>query len=346
MKNRIISLAKSIKDKGLDAYLSSSPANLKYLAKIDQGEGWLLITKNKKITFFTNQIYAKTISPAAKLKVITIKNFLTKAIAKEAKKLKLKKIGFSGKNLNFTNYQKLSEKLAEQKIKLISTNSLIKNLRMIKEKKEINLIKKSTSISLEAFTYIKEIFRQGMTEKDVSIEIERFLKIKSDNKIAFEPIVAAGKNTVFPHHRAKQTKINNFFLTDLGAMYYGYCSDLTRIFFWGKMPSLFQKIYSTIKKAQSAAIKKIKVGRKASEIDKAARTVIEKSGFGKYFVHGLGHGVGLEVHEPPYLKPGCDTILKENMIITIEPGIYYKNQFGIRQEEMVIIKSKKAEVIS
>ncbi|MCF7888365.1 MAG: M24 family metallopeptidase, partial [Candidatus Omnitrophica bacterium] len=211
---------------------------------------------------------------------------------------------------------------------------------------EIKLIKKAATVSLEAFDYAEEIFSQTMTEKDLAIEIERFLKIKSDNKIAFPPIVASGKNTLFAHHHPRETLINNFFLIDLGAIHCGYCADLTRIFFWSKMPSLFQKIHKTIKKAHDTAISKIKEGRKASEIDKTARAIIEKSGFGKYFIHGLGHGVGLEVHEPPYLRPGQDDVLKEGMVVTIEPGIYYKNYFGIRLENMVVVKSNSCEVIS
>ncbi len=185
-----------------------------------------------------------------------------------------------------------------------------------------------------------------MTEKDLSIEAERFLRLKSDNKTAFPVIVASGKNTAFAHHRPKETRIDKFFLIDLGARHYGYCADLTRVFVWGKMPSRFQKAYAAIKKAKDAAISKIKEGVKACEVDKAARDVIEKNGFGKYFLHGLGHGVGLRVHEPPYLKPDCDEILKEGMVITIEPGIYYKDHFGIRTEDMVVVKSGKGELIS
>ncbi|MCF7916669.1 MAG: aminopeptidase P family protein [Candidatus Omnitrophica bacterium] len=346
MKNRINRLIKILKKKDLDACFSSNQANIRYLTGIKEIEGWLLFTKAKELFFFTSPIYAKTINNLSNLKLIVIKSDLIKTLLKEAKKLKLKKIGFSGKDLTFNLYQKLSTNLAKEQIELLPTNLLIENLRIQKDKKELNLIKKATSVSLEAFDYIEEISRQNMTEKDLSIEIERFLKIKSDNKIAFPAIVASGKNTVFPHHKPEAVAINDFFLSDLGAMHCGYCSDLTRIFFWGKMPSLFQKIYDTIKKAQDAAIKKIRPGRKASDVDKAARDIIDKSGFGKYFIHGLGHGVGLEVHEPPYLKPGSNAILKENMVVTIEPGIYYKNQLGVRIEDMAIVKPNKCEVIS
>ncbi|MCF7870542.1 MAG: Xaa-Pro peptidase family protein [Candidatus Omnitrophica bacterium] len=346
MKKRIRNLAKIINKKKLDGFLTKNQANIRYLTGLEQPEGWLLCSRNQELIFFTNPISPKPIKDKSYLKTIIVKNSFFKQISLSAKKIKLKKIGFSGNDLSLNCYQKLKDSLNIKKIDLVSGGALIEKLRMRKDKKEIKLIKKAASFSLEAFDYAKEIFSQTMTEKDLSIEIERFLKIKADNQIAFPIIVASGKNSIFTHHNPKETLINNYFLIDLGAMHYGYCADLTRIFFWGKMPPLFQKAYNTIKKAQAAAISRIKEGKKASDIDKAARDVISKNGFGKYFTHGLGHGVGLEVHEPPYLKPGQNEILKEGMVVTIEPGIYYKNQFGIRLENMVIVKAKKAEVIA
>jgi len=218
---------------------------------------------------------------------------------------------------------------------------------MVKDKSELTCIKKSIQISNEAFEFAEEIFNQEMSEKDLSIEIEKFLRLKGDNLIAFPAIVASGKNTVFPHHQSGDKKLSNeFFLIDLGSKYYGYCADLTRVFFGSKMPLLLRKIYDTVRKAQQESIKKIRDGAKASEIDKIAREIVDKKGWSKYFGHGLGHGVGLCVHEPPMLGPNCNEILKEGMVITVEPAIYFENKFGIRLEEMVLVKQRKGEVLS
>ncbi|MCF7869834.1 MAG: Xaa-Pro peptidase family protein [Candidatus Omnitrophica bacterium] len=346
MKKRINGLLQTFKKNNLDGFITKNTANLNYLAGINEAEGWLLITADKKLVFFTSPIYAKVKSELSCLQVIAVKSDFSKKLAYTAKKLKLKKIGFSKQKISLAVYQKINETLNSKNIDFIPNKPLITNLRVRKDKSEIKLIKKAAAVSLEAFDYSEEIFSQTMTEKDLAIEIERFLKIKSDNKIAFPAIVASGKNTLFAHYRPGETLINDFFLIDLGAIHCGYCADLTRIFFWGKMPSLFQKIHKTIKKAHNTAISKIKEGKKASEIDKVARDIIEKSGFGKYFIHGLGHGIGLEVHEPPYLGPNQDDILTEGMVVTIEPGIYYKNHFGIRLENMVVVKSNSCEVIS
>ncbi len=344
MKKRINLLSRALKNKNIDSLIINDPANIKYLTRADQG--CILFTVNKEIVFFTSPIYLKTISKTPGLKVVAVKDDLSDKIAKEAKKLKLKRIGFQREKVNLAFYQKISEKLRAKNIELIETRPLIENLRKIKSKQEIKLIKKAALASLEAFDYILDIYNQATTEKDLSIEIERFLKLKSDNKTAFPSIVASGKNTLFAHHEPGENKINNFFLIDLGARHCGYCADLTRVFFSGRMPPHFRKIYNTVKKAQDAAINKIKEGVKASEVDKAARNIVDKNGFAKYFLHGLGHGVGLRVHELPYLKPDSAEILKEGMVLAVEPAIYYKNQFGGRIEAMVVVKSKNREVIS
>jgi Xaa-Pro aminopeptidase len=186
-----------------------------------------------------------------------------------------------------------------------------------------------------------------MTEKDLSIETEKFLKLQADNRLAFPPVVATGQNTALPHHIPTETKLNkNFFLIDLGSMHCGYCADLTRVFFWGKISSLFKKIYDAVRLSHDSAIDKIKAGVKANEVDKAAREIIEKKGWGKYFGHGLGHGIGLAVHELPYLNRKNEEILKEGMVVTVEPAIYIKGKFGVRIENMVLVKETKGEILS
>jgi len=186
-----------------------------------------------------------------------------------------------------------------------------------------------------------------MTEKTLSVEIERFLKLKGDNETAFNTIVASGKNSSLPHHHPKEDSLGKkFFLIDLGSRHYGYCADLTKMFFWSKIPRQLRRIYDTLLSAQEASIKKIREGVPTSEIDKAARIIIEKKGWKKNFTHGLGHGVGLSVHEIPIIAPANKEILREGMVITIEPAVYFTNNFGIRIEDMVLVKKDKGEVLS
>jgi len=349
VKKRIKSCTKKLKELDLDSLLIVDPINITYLTGFSATDGYLLLTQDEELIYFTNFLHKEAARKIPGWEVITSSNKhnIFTLIAKKIKKLNLKRLGFEAKKLPFLEHKTINTYLLAWRINFIDTKDLVEGVRMVKDKNELACIKKSIQISNEAFEFAVEIFNRGMSEKDLGIEIEKFLRLKGDNQIAFPTIVASGKNTVFPHHQSGDEKLNNeFFLIDLGSKYYGYCADLTRVFFWSKMPILLRKIYDTVRKAQQESIKKIKDGVKASEIDKTAREIIDKKGWGKYFGHGLGHGVGLCVHEPPMIGPNCNAILKEGMVITVEPAIYFENKFGIRLEEMVLVKQKKGEILS
>lgn len=360
MKPRIQSCTKKLKELKLDSLLISDPININYLTGFSADNGYLLLTRDEGLIYFTNFLYRDIAKKNTCLKkpfsnktlnwevvISSRQDNIFNLIAKKLKTLNLKKVGFEAKHLSFLEHKALDEHLLSLSINFISTNNLIEELRVIKDSRELTCIQKSIQTSKDAFELVKEISNQAMSEKDLSIEIERFLRYKGDNELSFPSIVASGKNTAFPHHKPGNEKlITNYTLIDLGSKYYGYCADLTRMFFWGKMPPLLRKIYDIIKKAQNLSIEKIKDGVKASEIDRIAREFIDKKGWGKYFGHGLGHGIGLSVHELPLLNPVCDRILKEGMVITIEPAIYLQGKFGVRLEEMILVKSKKSEVLS
>lgn len=247
----------------------------------------------------------------------------------------------------FMEYKMFKQEFTSRNVNFIKTNDLIEKIRTIKTPKELQLIKKSIGITQEALSFAQEIVDERFSEKQLQIEIEKFLRIKGDNAIAFSPVVAFGKNSSLPHHEPTLTRLgtNKFFLIDLGAKYKGYCADLTRVFFLGKMPAYLKKLYDIVKRAQEAGIRKIRAGVKACEVDRTARNIINKKGLSKFFGHGLGHGVGLCVHERPYLNSLNEEILKENMVVTVEPALYLPGKFGVRLETMVVVKSHKGEVI-
>ncbi|MBU0897230.1 MAG: Xaa-Pro peptidase family protein [Candidatus Omnitrophica bacterium] len=347
MEQRIEKCVKKIKAEALDALLVSNSVNITYLTGFRKAEGYLLLTSRQELFYFTNFLYQEEARKIGGWKVIVSNGTnIFKLLSQTIKREHLRKIGFEAKELPFLEYRKIKDDLGAR-VDFLATIDLMANLRAVKTKYEISLIKKSVKISGQAFEFIREIYSETMSEKDISIEVEKFLKLKGDSELAFPPIVATGESTAFPHHFPGEKKINgNFFLIDLGSKYCGYCSDLTRVFSGSKMPSLFKKIYDIVRSAQDLAIKKIKEGIKAKEIDRQARAFIEKKGWGKYFGHGLGHGVGLSVHEPPYLNHKNDEVLKEGMVLTIEPAIYIKGKFGIRLEDMVLVKKERSEVLS
>lgn len=346
MNKKIKNCIKELQNAGLDALLVSDPENISYLTGFRSAEGYLLITGTEQLIYFTFPLYRTEAEREKYWKVKTDRN-LFKIVHRAVKQSGLKKLGFEAKNMPYLEYKKLSEDFSQDGIKFRKTVDLVENLRAVKTEEEINLIKKSAAISYTAFEYVREICDKTLSEKDLSIELERFLRIKGDNQIAFPVIIASGKNSSLPHHIPSDTKLNkNLCLIDLGSKYHGYCADLTRVFFWGKIPLSIAKIFDILFKAQEISIKKIKPGVKAGEIDKAARKFIDKQGFGKNFIHGLGHGVGLNVHELPHIAPYNDQILKEGMVVTIEPAIYIRNKLGIRIEDMVLVKEEKGEILN
>ncbi len=347
VKKRINACVKLLKASSWDALLVSDPVNVAYLAGFNSPGGYLLITKSADLLYFTNFLYIQAASKISLWKpVITNGRNIFTLIAEWADKVNLNRIGFEAKHLPFLEYETVREKCALKGISLSPTRDFIAKLRMLKSSQEIALIKKSVSISKEAFEFVKEIRGGGMTEKDLGIEIERFLRLKGDNQLAFNPIVAAGANSSFPHHEPGDNKIGNkCVLIDLGSKYCGYCADLTRVYFEGKISTLFKKIYDIVRKAQELSIRKIRDGVAAAAVDKTAREYIDKRGWGKYFGHGLGHGVGLAVHEPPFLNSKTQEILQEGTVITVEPAIYLPNKFGVRIEDMVVVRRKKGEML-
>ncbi len=345
-RGRIKDCLKSIERAGLDALLISNPYNIKYLAGFREADGYLLISP-KGVVYFTNFIYAQEAKKINLWKTEVVDYNLFESITKKIYALKIHNLGFESKHLPFLEYKEFKKNLSVRGINFIKTVDMVENLRAVKTRREIAFIKKAVSITLEGFKFAKELLDPAITEKKLALELERFLRIKGDNEVAFSPVIGFGENSAFPHHLPNYEILGEkkMIIIDLGAKYYGYCADLTRVFFLDKMPLYLRKIYDIVRGAKDLVLKKIKPGLKAKEIDKIARQFIEEKGKGKNFGHGLGHGVGLCVHEKPFLNPQSEEIIKENMVLTIEPAIYLPHQIGIRLESMVVVTSKGAEVL-
>ncbi|AFL67637.1 M24 family metallopeptidase [Sulfurospirillum barnesii] len=254
-------------------------------------------------------------------------------------------------------YAKLSETL---RITFCKRPNFSQQKRMIKTKGELELLKKAAHFGKEAFEHFGVFLKQhgkGMDEKRAFFEAEAILKHHGALGISFEPIVAFGENAAKPHAlpTCKTLQEDELILFDAGVKYERYCSDRTRTTCFNERlcfekeqhfsDALKQKVYDTVLRAQEAALKAVRVGVKTNEIDKAAREVIDKAGFGSYFVHSTGHGVGLDIHELPIISARSKTVIEENMVFTIEPGIYLPKQFGVRIEDTIIVRNNGAEIM-
>jgi Xaa-Pro aminopeptidase len=241
---------------------------------------------------------------------------------------------------------KLAETLPEAIF--IDTTEMVEEFMLRKDRKELSYIKRAVEISDTAFERILKILKPGLAEKEVAAELEYQMKMLGAAKEAFPTIVASGPRSALPHGIASEKKLKKgeFVTFDFGALYNGYCSDITRTIVLGKATAKQRKIYNIVARAQRAAIRKTRAGLTGKEVDTAARNVIKRAGFGDNFGHGTGHGIGLEVHAGPKISPLGTQVLRNNMVITIEPGVYIAGWGGVRIEDDVVIGTKSCRVLN
>lgn len=343
---RLEKLLHKIKSAGLDALLISQAENRRYLSGFEGSAGFLLISPdfNLLATDFRYTEQAKRQAPL--FQVIEIKGEIHQWLPKLALERDIKRLGFEAHDISFAVYSRLKGEL--KGLELIPTEGWVEEMRMFKEKEEIELIEEAVKLTDMAMDYISHFIRRGMREREVAWELEKFLREKGSEGLPFEVIVASALNSALPHAKPTDRPIGGGepIIIDIGARVGGYNSDITRTLFLGTPDPVFERIYEIVLEAQLTAIAGLKVGMTGEEADALARNVIEKSGFGSAFGHGLGHGIGLSPHENPRLGPGSTHILKEGMVFTIEPGIYLPDWGGVRIEDMVLLEKEKVRVLS
>lgn len=323
--------------------------NIRYLTGFTGSSAYLIISE-KKSTLLTDSRYASQAREEVKKHGFSVKIYkkeLFSVIAGEIKKLSLTgSVGLDGGALSYRAFGQLKAALKPTRLRPLS--NLTGPLRMAKESSEIELVKKAASILEGGFNRAERLLRPGAVERAVARRIEDYFITRGAEGPSFESIVASGPRGALPHGKAsgKEIKKGELVVMDMGVRYRGYCSDGTRTFAVGRSTRLQKKIYRIVKEAQMLAVEKITGGVKASHVDSAARRHIKKSGYGQYFGHGTGHGIGLAVHEGPGVGPKSMDVLTDGMIVTVEPGIYLPDWGGVRIEDMVLVKKDGAELIT
>ena len=318
----------------------------------------IFLNLEKDRFFITDSRYTTEAKEYAKKCEVVESSNLIETAKDILKKNKIKKINFDPNDFTYATYTKLSEDIKTQ---FIEKPNFSKQKRIIKSDKEIDLLKKAAEAGRVGFKELaKYIRKNGFNQTEQFLFFKAFEKMTQSGKldISFEPIVAINENAAKPHAlpTSKKLKLNDLILVDAGIKYKRYCSDRTCTSvvdfekFSFKREQKFknekhQKIYDIVLKAQLNAIENARTGMKASEIDKLTRDVIEKAGYGKYFIHSTGHGVGLDIHEFPFINSKSDVIIEDNMVFTIEPGIYLPNEFGVRIEDTIVMQKGKAVIL-
>lgn len=346
MNERVGKLLHTLERKEVDAFLISKEANLRWLSNFSSDSAWGLVSRKERYFFTGFLSFEEAKRRITGFKVKQIKNNFPRLLKRVCARLKIKRLGFED-ILSYREYAKLKETL--EPIELVSTRNLLEDIRTVKEPEELNSIRKAAEIVCKTFEFLLGFIRPGLTEKEIAAQIELVLRANGAEKAAFEPIVASGAGSSMPHYTPKKEKklrSNDMVLVDCGASYQGYNSDLTRVFFLGRISQKRKDIYDIVRTAQERAIAKVKPGIPVSKIDKEARAFIDKKGLVNFFGHSTGHGIGLEVHEPPAIFSGNDSNLKPGMVFTIEPGVYIPGWGGIRIEDMVLVTETGCEVLT
>jgi Xaa-Pro dipeptidase len=312
------------------------------------GASALLIPKNGECTVYVygvNLAHAEAELSDFKVDLVQHEESLMAKIAKLAGAQKIKKLAVDA--LDIEGWQTLSKALGDEKM-LAADNSFIRELREVKDEKEIELLRKAGELTSEGMRVAYETVTAGKREYEVAAEIEYAMRKLGSSGTAFETIVASGLCSAFPHGGCSYKKIRDgdLVIVDVGATYRFYRSDMTRTLVAGKPSEKQKKLYQIVKTAQEKAVEALMPNVKAKDVDAAARKIIGDAGYGEYFVHSLGHGVGLEVHEPPTLSPESKDTLAAGNVVTVEPGIYLVGYGGVRIEDTVLVQRNGAQKLT
>ncbi len=351
---RINVITDLMKERNMDVLILGTSSDLEYLTGLSsmvcERFKALFILKEKGCFFICPQLYyeetRQELGEDADILVWKDSEGFLKAI-EEANK----RYGLEGAAIGINDAIRGIDMLAikdKLEVSFVDGSSLMEEVRQIKDPEEAALLKKSAEIADEVAQEIMTYIKPGLSEGDIAKKIKALLIEKGAEEIAFEPIVASGPNSSMPHYNGYDRIIQqqDIIVLDFGGRYRGYCSDMSRTVFVGEPTDKQKRVYEIVLQANIAAEELVQEGVKASEVDKRARSIIKEAGYGAYFLNRTGHGIGIAIHEAPYIKENNDTFLQNGMAFSIEPGIYLAGEFGIRIEDIVLVENGKGSILN
>ncbi|HHW27816.1 MAG TPA: aminopeptidase P family protein [Firmicutes bacterium] len=345
LSSRLEAIRAKMGDEQVDGFLVTSMTNWRYVSGFTGDAGCLLVTHDKAF-LLTDSRYveqAEKQCPGFSVKKTTHdEDVLKDVVRKEG----VKRLAFEKRHTSYEEWEKLRDRLSDVELKGIT--GWVENLRMVKTPEEIELIARAQEIADDAFALLFQSIRKGAREEDLALELEFTMRKMGAESVSFPIIVVSGERSSLPHGTptGKTLADGDFVTFDFGATYQGYHSDETRTFVIGHLDKKHEEVYGIVLEAQEAALRAVKPGVLARDVDLAGRKVIEDAGYGEYFGHGIGHGVGLEIHEGPSVSVKSETVLEPGMVITIEPGIYIPGFGGVRVEELVVVTDDGMRVLT
>lgn len=328
-------------DVAVDGALITSPANRLYLTGMETSAGYVLVTRKEAYFLVDFRYYEAACKQVRHCKVVEFSK-IGDTLKDIARRDGLRGILLEYEGISLSSAQQMETIFQSANARVVKDGALdrlLHQMRRIKEPEEIRAIKGAQEITDASFCHILTKLEAGVTERELALELEFFMRKHGAERVSFDLIVVSGKNGSLPHGVPgdKPLKKGDFITMDIGATYHQYCSDMTRTVALGPITEDQRIVYETVRKAQQAALNVIGPGRPCKEVDAAARDVITQAGFGRCFGHATGHSVGLEIHEEPRCSPASQDVLEPGVVMTVEPGIYLPDRFGVRIEDMVVV---------
>ncbi|HEX6293329.1 MAG TPA: aminopeptidase P family protein [Herpetosiphonaceae bacterium] len=352
MQHRLERLRQALQEHQLDALIVTNPMNRRYLSGFTGSAGVLLITADRALLMsdFRYEAQARNEAPNFEFRLVTGEAAITKDLPGLLHELGIQKLGFEAATVNVAQFNGWRKELASAgaQVTLYETEGLVEQLRRSKDPVEIELLRRAVAVGDEAFAAIRPLLRPTMREREVAWELEKAMRERGAEGLAFDIIVAGGDNGSRPHARAGDDElgVGRPIVMDFGARVDGYHGDMTRTVILGEADEQFWTIYNTVLEAQQRAAASIRAGMTGPQADAIARDYIAAAGYGEAFGHSLGHGVGLAIHEDPRLSYLREDILPAGAVVSVEPGIYLPGWGGVRIEDLVVITESGVEVLT
>jgi Xaa-Pro aminopeptidase len=346
-KKRLKRFREKMDQAGTEAVIVLKPENLAYLSGFDGSSGILLLTRTSVKLLVDFRYLEQAKDQAQNFDIVQIGQPLSETLRRIFLELHLETVSFEQDYVTWEQYEIWINKLGDV-VEFIPLSDLTLKLRMLKDSEELECIKEAVKVADSAFLEILPMLRPGNREREIAVELEYAMRRRGAQRTAFETIVASGPRSSLPHGTATERIIQtgDLVIVDFGAVSRGYCSDCTRTVSIGPPTSKQREIYDVVQRAQDAALDSIRPGVPTSEVDKVARDLISRYGYGENFGHSLGHGVGRLVHEEPSLAAKDQTLLEPGMVVTVEPGIYLPGWGGVRIEELVLVTASGCEILT
>lgn len=333
---RIKRIRELLETEDIDSVVISNIKNVRYISGFTGDEGMAVIT-GKDAYLIVDGRFTEQAKNESKINVVHYGGSFVKTIGQILKDDDVQKCAFEGNTMTFSESEHMMNTITW--VTFVAKKDIFEKVRMVKDISELKLIKHALQIALDAFEYVRPQIVAGVTELDIANELEYRMKKLGASGPSFDTIVASGKRSALPHGVATSKVIENgdAVVIDMGAVYNGYCSDITRTIFVGDKTPEQTRVYNLVERAQKLAIDAIEAGVACKSVNDIVVEEFKKENMDKYFVHSLGHGVGLDVHERPFLAGKSSDVLEPGMVVTVEPGLYLPDQFGVRIEDMIVV---------